>query len=394
MPRFLSVILKVLFALLLLVVLAVVGALVALRVPSVQTNIAQRAARMLTEKLGQQVLVNRVDIRPFSRVLLEGVRVLDRRGNELFNIGRADADIKLFSVFDPSHLHVGRLTLEEPRFHLVTYKNQPDSTTLDQFIGAVKRLLGPTDTTKVSKPFDFQIDALSLRNGRFVLERQNVPRIPEYGRVMDYAHMRLDSIYADADQLWFKGDSIHANISGLRTVDTPSGTRLRELTADMTYASKFWEFDKLMLRVQNSKIHDYLRFEYDHFLNFTDFNDSVKVIARLEPSRIYSDDIAKFATNPTLRDLNETILISGQAKGYVRNFTTKNLDVRYGAEHAGAGQHQRGRAAQLQGKLYCDAPPTLGSGRARHPPLHSRPGLALRAAPGHGEAQRPVPGLL
>ncbi|OWP64398.1 hypothetical protein CDA63_03200 [Hymenobacter amundsenii] len=330
MPRFLSIILKVLFGLLLLLVLAVVGALVALRVPSVQTNLAQRAARMLTDKLGQKVLVNRVDIRPFSRVLLEGVRVLDRRGNELFNIGRADADIKLFSIFDPNHLHVGRLTLEEPRFHLVTYKNQPDSTTLDQFIGAVKRLLGPSDTTKVSKPFDFQIEALSLRNGQFVLERHDVPRSPEYGRTMDYAHMRLDSIYVDADQLWLRGDSIHANISGLRTVDTPSGTRLRELTADMTYTDRFWEFDKLMLRVEDSRIHDYLRFEYRRFLNFTDFNDSVKVIARLKPSRLYSDDIAKFVPDPAVRELNETILISGQAKGYVRNFTTKSLDIRYG----------------------------------------------------------------
>ncbi|SNC74738.1 Family of unknown function [Hymenobacter gelipurpurascens] len=330
MPRFITIILKVLFALLLLVVLAVVGVLVALRVPSVQTNLAQRAASMLSEKLGQKVLVGRVDVRPFSRVLLEGVQVLDRRGNELFNITRADADIRLFSVFDPSHLHVGKLILEEPRFNLVTYKNSPDTTNLTEFITAVKRLIGPSDTTKVSKPFDFKVESIGLRNGRFVLDRQDVPRIPEYGRTMDYAHMRLDSIYADADQLWIKGDTIHANVKGLRTVDTPSKTHLRELTANMTYADKFWEFDKLMLRVQNSQLSNYLRFEYQHFLNFTSFNDSVKVIARLQPSRVYSDDIAKFAPQPFMRDLKEAVLISGEAKGYVRNFTTKNLDITYG----------------------------------------------------------------
>ncbi|UYZ63358.1 translocation/assembly module TamB domain-containing protein [Hymenobacter weizhouensis] len=330
MPRFLSVTLKVLFALLLLLVLAGVGVLVALRVPSVQTSVAQRAARVLSEKLGQQVLVGRVDVRPFSRVLLEGVRVLDRRGNELFSIGRADADIRLFSVLDPSHLHVGKLTLEEPRFALVTYKDQPDSTSLDQFISAFKRLLGPPDTSKVSKPFDFQIQALGLRNGRFVLERQDVPRIPEYGRSLDYAHMQLDSIYADADQLWFRGDTIHARIQGLRTVDTPSGTRLRELTANMTYSGKFWEFDQLMLRVGGSHLHNYVRFEYQHFLNFTDFNDSVRVVARLQPSLVRSDDIAKFAPQQFMRELKETVRLSGEAKGYVRNFTTKNLDIRYG----------------------------------------------------------------
>jgi hypothetical protein len=329
-PRFLSILLKVLLGLVLVLVLVVVGALVALRVPSVQTRIAREAASILTDKLGQKVIVGRVDVRPFSRVLLQGVQVLDRRGGELFNIGRADASISLFSVFDPSHLHISNLTLEEPRFSLVTYKTQPDSTTLSQFLSAVRRLVGPSDTTKVSKPFDFKIETVSLRNGRFVLDNQATPRAEYYGRSMDYAHMYLDSIYAEVSEIQLHGDTIHTQINNLRTVDTPSNTRLRELTANMTYADKFWEFDKLNLRVGNSQIHDYLRFEYNRFLNFTDFNDSVRVVARLKPSRIYSNDIAQFAPQQSVRDLKETVLISGEAKGYVRDFHTKNLDVRYG----------------------------------------------------------------
>ncbi|MBG8555366.1 translocation/assembly module TamB domain-containing protein [Hymenobacter guriensis] len=330
MPRFLSILLKALLGLVLLLALVLVGTLVALRLPGVQTRLAHKAATMLTKRLGHRVTVGRVDVRPFSRVLLEQVRVLDRRGNELFNIGRADADITLFSVFDPSHLHVGKLTLEEPRFSLITYPGQPDSTNLTEFLSAVRRLIGPTDTTKVSKPFDFKIDAIGLRNGRFVLDDRNKPREPYYGRTMDYAHMYLDSIYGDLSGIQLRGDTIYTRVQSLRTVDAPSGTRLRELTADMTYAGKFWEFDKLNLRVQNSQLHHYLRFEYDHFLNFTDFNDSVKVIARLSPSRVYSDDIAKFAPQEFLQRLHETVLLSGEAKGYVRNFATKNLDVRYG----------------------------------------------------------------
>ena len=90
MRRFFSVLLKVLLGLGLVVVLAVVGALLALRVPSVQTKLARQAAEVLTRKLGQTVMIGRVNIRPFSSVLLEGVRVLDRRGGELFSIGRAD----------------------------------------------------------------------------------------------------------------------------------------------------------------------------------------------------------------------------------------------------------------------------------------------------------------
>ncbi|MBC8085550.1 MAG: hypothetical protein H7Z21_20315, partial [Hymenobacter sp.] len=330
MPRFLSVLLKVLLGLVLGLGLVVVGALVVLRIPSVQTRLAHKAADLLTEKLGQKVLVGRVDVRPFSRVLLQGVRVLDRRGGELFHIGPADVAISLFSIFDPSHLHVSTLTLEEPRFALVTYRDQPDSTNLSEFLRAVRRLVGPTDTTKARKPFDFQIATVSLRNGRFRLDNQVRPRAVHYGRAVDFSHMRLDSIYADVSEIRLRADTIQARITGIRTVDTPSGTRLRELTATMTYAGRFWEFADLNLRVGKSQLRDYLRFEYRRFLSFNYFTDSVRVVTRLHDARLYSDDIARFAPQKSVRELKETVLISGEATGYVRNFHTRNLDVRYG----------------------------------------------------------------
>lgn len=165
MRRFLRILLRILLGLAIVLVLVVGGVLLALRVPSVQTRVAQQVASVLSGKLGQSVTIGSVDIRPFSHVLLEGVRVLDRRGSELFDVGKVDADIKLFSVFDPRHLHVGTLTLTEPRFVLRDVAGQPDSTTLDQFLSAIKRLSGPPDTTTTSKPFDFQLHDIAIRNG-------------------------------------------------------------------------------------------------------------------------------------------------------------------------------------------------------------------------------------
>jgi hypothetical protein len=324
--RILSILLKVLLGLALLLVLVVGGAMLALRIPKVQTRLAREAATLLTRKLGQQVTIARVDIRPFSRVLLDGVRVLDRAGGELFSIGRADADITLFSVFDPSHLHVGKLTLHEPRFELKNLAGQPDSTTLDQFISAVKRLVGPsTDTTK--SKFDFRIAEIGLRNGHFAIEKQDRARQPYYGKSIDYDHLVVDSIYADISNLHL-GDTLRARLLGLRAIETPSQTRLREITADIQYHEHFWEFKDLNLRVGRSQVRDYVRFEYHRFGNFSDYNDSMKTITHLRGSRVYSDDIAKFA--PALTNLHEAILISADAEGYVRDFKVNNLDLRYG----------------------------------------------------------------
>ena len=252
MRRFFSFVLKVLLGLGLLLVLAVGGALLALRVPSVQTRLAHEAADVLTKKLGQVVTIGRVDVRPFSRVLLDGVRVQDRRGGELFSIGRADADISLFSVFDPRHLHIAKLTLNEPRFELKNLPGQPDTTTFSQFLRAVKRLVGPSDTTK-SAPFDFQIAEVALRNGHFAIEKQDVPRSKTYGKSIDYDHLLVDSIYADISKIRF-GDTLGLRISQLHAVETPSQTQLREITADMTYGPHFWEFKDLSLRVGRSQI--------------------------------------------------------------------------------------------------------------------------------------------
>ncbi|GAB3636985.1 hypothetical protein GCM10027422_25750 [Hymenobacter arcticus] len=308
-------------------VLAVGGILLALRVPSVQTRVARQVAQVLSQKLGQSVTIGSVDVRPFSHVLLEGVRVLDRRGGELIAVGRADADIQLFSVFDPRHLHVGTLTLTEPHFALRDVAGQPDSTTLDQLLRAIKRLSGPPDTT-TSKPFDFQLHDVAIRNGQFTLERPDRPREKYYGKAVDYAHMQVDSIYADISALNWKTDTLRARVAGLRAVETPSHTNLRELTANIQYNKHFWEFDGLTLRLGRSELRKYLRFEYKRFGNFSDFNDSMRVVTQLRGTKLYTDDIAKFA--PDLASLKDSIFISGDAKGYVRDFQIKNLDLRYG----------------------------------------------------------------
>ena len=327
MQRFFAILLKVLLGLGLVVVLAVVGVLLALRVPSVQTRLAHEAATFLTKKLGQPVTIGSVDVRPFSSVLLTGVRVQDRRGNELFSVGRADADISLFSVFDARHLHVGTLTLNEPRFELRNLAGQPDSTTLDQFISAIKRLVGPAKDTTKSAAFDFQVAKVALRNGHFGIERGDAPRAKTYGKSIDYDHLSADSIYADLSNIHL-GDTLGVRISQLHAVETPSHTQLREITADMTYGPHFWEFKNLSLRVGRSQIKNYVRFEFRVFHNFTDYNDSMKTIAHLRNARVYSEDIASFA--PQLSQLHESVALSGDASGYVRDFKVNNLDLRYG----------------------------------------------------------------
>jgi hypothetical protein len=316
-------ILKIVLALILLLLVAFAVVFVAIRYPGVQTRVAQKAAEYISRTIDHEVTIGRVDIEFFSNVILEQVKVLDYRGEELFYVGRAEADISLFSIFKPNTLSIATLELQEPRAHLVQYEGS-DSLNLTSFIAALSDLI-TKDTTKASQPFEFSIDELVIKNGTFSYDDFNRPRA-DYG--IDYFHLEIDSISARFTE-FVPGDTLKARVSGLTAFERPSGIRLHNLDVLMTYAPTFWEWDELDLRVNDSNAKDYIRFDYNRFGNFADFIDSVTVTARIQDSRVYSRDIALFA--PQLRDYDENLYIaSGEAEGRVSEFTATNLDVRYG----------------------------------------------------------------
>ncbi|KAA9345868.1 translocation/assembly module TamB domain-containing protein [Adhaeribacter soli] len=299
------------------------GLLLALRIPSVQTRAVQKAAEIVSETIEHKVTIGHVDIKPFTSVVLDRVRVLDIRGHELFYIGKLDADISVFSIFHPNKLSIGTLTLTNPRTHLIEYKGT-DSLNLSTFIHSLGKLI-KKDTTTVSKPFEFAIDRIVLQNGYFTYDNQNDP-YSDYG--IDYQHMKLANINGSLSEIAILGDTIKATIHRLTAIDTPSKTFLKKLDVKMTFAPEFWEWDNMDLRVGRSNLRHYVRFDYKHFFNFKDFNDSVHVTASLDSSAVFSDDIALFA--PLLKDWDEQVVVTADIKGKTSRFDAKNVDIVYG----------------------------------------------------------------
>ncbi len=298
-------------------------AFVAIRYPGVQTKVAQKAASWLSKALKHEVTVGRVDIEFFSNVILERVQVRDNRQNEMFYVGRAEADISLFSIFHPDKLSIATLELQEPRANLVKYAGA-DSLNLSSFIRALNELM-VKDTTRQGKPFEFKIDELVLKNGNFTYDDFNIPRAP-HG--MDYRHLALANISGRFDEITLE-DTIKVRVTDLQAYETRSKTRLHNLDTRMTYAPTFWEWNELDLKLNKSNLQNYVRFDYSRFGNFVHFVDSVTMTARVQNSAVYSQDIATFAS--ALKDYDENIFVnSAELKGKVTSFEGKNLDVKYG----------------------------------------------------------------
>ncbi|QCR21361.1 translocation/assembly module TamB domain-containing protein [Pontibacter sp. SGAir0037] len=309
--------------LILFLLLLFVAAFIAIRIPSVQTKVVQKAAAYISRTIEHEVTIGRVDIAFFKSVVLEEVQVLDRRHNEMFYIGKTEADISVFSIFDPNTLHIASLELVEPHANLVKYAGT-DSLNLSSFIASLGKLVA-SDTTKTSKPFDFSIEELVIKNGKFTYDDFNDPRTA-YG--MDYFHLNFENISGRFSEIQLD-DTLKVSIHGLTTHEVNSDAKLHNLDTRMTYASTFWEFDNLDLRLNQSNLQDYVRFDYNRFGNFSQFIDSVAMTVNLENSTVYSKDVAVFA--PQLREYEEMAKVnSGSFKGTVSKFTARNVDINYG----------------------------------------------------------------
>ncbi|MCC9166573.1 translocation/assembly module TamB domain-containing protein [Pontibacter harenae] len=315
--------LKIVLGLILFLLLLFAVVFVAIRIPSVQTKVAQKAADYISRTINHEVTIGGVDIEFFSNVILEQVRVLDYQDRELFYIGRAEADISLFSIFQPNTLSIATLELQEPRASLVQYEGT-DSLNLSTFINSLQKLMSK-DTTKTSQPFNFNIDELLIANGRFTFDNFNRPK-EEFG--IDYFHLDVDSISGTFSEFVLE-DTLQVRVTDLSAVEKKSGTRLHNLDTRMTYAATFWEWDELDLQANSSNLQKYVRFDYNRFGNFSQFIDSVSLTADIKNSKIYSKDIAIFAS--PLRDYDEILTVeSAEISGLVSDFTANDLNIYYG----------------------------------------------------------------
>ncbi|MHA6247693.1 translocation/assembly module TamB domain-containing protein [Pontibacter sp. CAU 1760] len=297
---------------------------VAIRLPGVQTKVAQKAAAYLSEKLEHQVTIGRVDIQFFSDVVLEQVRVLDFREEELFYIGKATAEIGTFSIFDPNTLHISSLTLEDPKAQLAYYEGA-DTLNLNTFLKAVGDLFTKDTTQPASEPFNFSLGELVVKNGSFSYNDFNKPRT-DFG--MDYSHLSFQNVSGRFSELQLE-DTLKVQVANLSAVETYSNTRLHNLDTRMTYADTFWEWDALDLQINQSNLQHYVRFDYNRIGNFASFIDSVTMTGNLADSKIYSKDIAVFA--PPLRDYDENLQVNSlQLKGKVKKFAATDVDLQYG----------------------------------------------------------------
>jgi hypothetical protein len=297
----------------------------ALSTKTVQTWIIKKATTTLSEELKTKVSIGAINFKLFNKVDFIDLYIEDQQGDTLFYFKRLGLLLNHYNT-EKRFILLDKLELVGTKVHFYQHKDQKDFN-YDFFINYFNNQSGGGGGSWVVKSKKVQ-----LYDSEFMLWDQNSS--PPDDRKFDEGHLVFSNINGTLKDFTLVDDSIQFQSTKF-SCNEKSGLEIKKLITFATIYNKEMIFDKLTLETNHSKLQDYLAFSYDSYKSYNDFLDSVKIVANLKNSSIDFKDLAIFSDY--LQDYIFPIEVSGQAKGTIRYFRTKNLDIRYGKNTMLAG---------------------------------------------------------
>ncbi|WP_345243461.1 translocation/assembly module TamB domain-containing protein [Nibrella saemangeumensis] len=329
MRSFVTIFLKTLLYTLLAVLLVFGAVMVSLQIPAIQTRVVQEVARRVSAKMEFPISIQRVSIKWFNSLTLQGVSIKDRRHQPMIDVGRLEVAFHLRTLLDSSahNIHLNEVYLYQPNVRLVKNPKTGDLN-IDEFIARIDELLR-TDTTRSvpDQNIPFTIGKVNVLDGVFTMDD---PREKPFNnpKDFDYNHFTLEKINGNVRDFLVLGDTIALDLAGMKAVDRRSGLTVHRLDTRFLYCRTKMELGNLYAHINNSIVRNYLAFLYDSPSAFGNFNARVMMDARLRSSRVQSADLGYFSEY--LRGLNETWLLSANFRGIVHDFKLTDTDLRFG----------------------------------------------------------------
>lgn len=314
----------------LLVLLMFTLVALAIQLPPVQTALVKRVSVDLSEKLGFEVKVKNIYINWFNVVYIKHLTVIDKFGTQMIVAEKLNLRFKLKYLIK-RHIRVDAASIDGGEVHLVVHK-EDESLNINAFIEKLQELTDDGDTTRSPDPSTFRISSVNLRNFSFRYTDQTADTIRD---AFDYFHFHLGKLNISANQLRSRRDTFEVNILNAHALESNSGLPIHQLKGFYRYTKRNMFLDNMLVKIGESELKDFLRFDYQTTAAFKNFNKKVKITANLDSSVVNTDDLAWFA--PTLKPMHDEWVMSGKFKGTVSNF-----DVKYLHATTKAGSYLRG----------------------------------------------------
>ena len=298
------------------VIWALVGLVVALfvllRLPAVQGFIGSSVGNALSEKLGTEVHVGRVDLGFFNRVIVDDISMLDQDGKQMLTASRASAKLDFFA------LSQGKIVVKSAQlFGLKASLYQKNADEKPNF-AFVLDSLASKDSTKHT-PLDLKINSLIIRHGAVSYNRWDMPTTPH--RFSPY-HVDANDISAHIILNALKDDSLNVNVKRLAFKEK-SGIDVQTLACKLQANKEKATLEDFQLKMPHSEMlidRTWATYRFDDGkLN----PQSLDFFGNINYSKIAPNDLASLV--PILGDYPQTLYLKSTYGGNANHLRVDDL---------------------------------------------------------------------
>jgi hypothetical protein len=310
--------------LIVVVISIIMSIFVAIQDPIIQKFTIRIAGGYISHKTGADVRIGRLYISPNFTIHIDQLSVKDLNNNNLLHIEELKVRPLMEEIIH-GDIHLSSVELKNAEADLITYEGDDHMNLqflIDAFSSGEKK--EKESSTKIL------IDQIIFDNVDFQFWNQNKDK-PEKtaNHEMDYAHIDLDSINLNVENLVIIGDSINALIHHLSASDV-SGFTLDHLESQTIVSQHGILLDGLQVQTGVTKLNTDLHMLYSSFKDFGDFVNTVNFDTKIRPSTIQVSDLGPFSK--ILYDMTDPVRFEGWMKGPIKSFNVDDLKLAFGKE--------------------------------------------------------------
>lgn len=311
--------LKISLYALLALILLLAGSLLLLRSTAIQTAITHKLASYYSNKLHTRVKIGEVDIEFFKKLVLREVYVEDLHKDTLLFFNELKLDVSNLS-FQMHILDVSGLELVNPKIKLIQYSGEKDFNF--QFL--IDAFAGKDTNSKGTAIWALKCRDIILKDLFFTYKDE-----ADTGRTegINYSDILCRKVNGNVRNIHFEKDTIYFDIEKLSAYEK-CGFILSSLSANASISPKGIILNDLRIITPGSNIKSNFQMKYNRYADFPDFITKVKMKSHFDSTWVQVSDIGYFA--PVLKDIHQTVFISGDINGRVDALKGKNLKIHYG----------------------------------------------------------------
>ena len=287
--------------------------LVLVHLPFVQRFMGERAAAMLSAKLGTEVSVGRVDVGFLNRLTVDDVVVYDRHSEELLRANRLSVKVGLWPLLN------GRVRISTAQLfgaQIALYRDHADSEPNWQF--AIDAFAS-NDSTKAPSAPDVAINSLIIR--RLSVSYDQRDALPATDKPFDTHHIKVTDVSAHIVLKQLTADSLNVAVKRL-AFNEQSGLKVPRFTAKLEAGRQDALITGVQLQLPASTLAaDTLRLHYPGGR----FDESASLQGQIADSYVTPSDLAWLL--PQLRSFDSPIDLTATFDGGQKRIDCKALSM-------------------------------------------------------------------